>query len=59
MFLNDVQSKVNTPGVASFEKSWSMEQIVDLIDKAVRNGTKISPAGALHSMGGQQLIEKE
>jgi len=36
-----------------------MEQIVDLIDKAVRNGTKISPAGALHSMGGQQLIEKE
>ena len=35
-----------------------MEQIVDLIDKAVRNGTKINPAGVLHSMGGQQLIEK-
>ena len=56
MFLNDVQSKANTLSVASFEKSCSMEQIVDLIDKAVWNGTKISPAGTLHPMGGQQSI---
>ena len=50
-----MQSKVNSPIAASLEKTESMAQIVDLIDKAVRDRTKTNPAAALHSVGGQQL----
>ncbi|HIA76540.1 MAG TPA: hypothetical protein EYM96_07270 [Rhodospirillales bacterium] len=43
--------------VASNEKPASAELLVVLIDKALRNGTKICPTGALHPMDGQHLME--
>ena len=56
MILNDVQSKINETNVAAYEKPDSIEQLGELISKHSKNGSKICPSGALHSMGGQQFI---
>ena len=56
MILNDVQSKLNETNVAGYEKPDSIEKLSELISNHSKNGNKICPSGALHSMGGQQFI---
>ncbi|MEC9366737.1 MAG: FAD-binding protein, partial [Chloroflexota bacterium] len=56
MILNDVQSKLNETNVAGYEKPDSIEKLDQLINSHSKNGNKLCPSGALHSMGGQQFI---
>ncbi len=54
--LNDVQSWLNETSVARVAEPATPEEIRDVIAEASAEGLKACPAGALHSMGGQQFI---
>ena len=54
--LNDVQSRLNETAVARVVEPATPEEIRDVIEEASAEGLKACPAGALHSMGGQQFI---
>ena len=54
--LNDVQSQLNHTPVARIERPSSPTEVRALLNVARSAGDSICPAGALHSMGGQQLL---
>jgi len=53
--LNDVQSKLNETQVSEIVTPSSIEEISQVILHAANSGQAVCPAGALHSMGGQQF----
>ena len=53
--LNDIQSKLNETYVKSVSYPKSVEEIREVLKDSLQNGSKICPAGTLHSMGGQQF----
>ena len=54
--LNDVQSQLNHTPVARIERPSSPTEVRALLNVARSAGESICPAGALHSMGGQQFL---
>ena len=56
--LNDVQSKLNETSVQSVSTPATAEEIKEILKTSSTEGTAVCPAGALHSMGGQQFAEK-
>ena len=55
--LNDVQSGLNATEVARVSRPGSPEEVSAAIVLAAGEGVPVCPAGALHSMGGQQFVE--
>ncbi len=55
--LNDIQSRLNETEVSGVESPESVEAISATISKAALSGVPLCPAGALHSMGGQQFVK--
>ncbi len=55
--LNDVQSKLNATEVSRIESPDSVEKISTILAETALSGGVVCPAGAFHSMGGQQLAE--
>ncbi len=53
--LNDVQSKLNETDMDRIENPADVDAISHIITSARDSGMQICPAGALHSMGGQQF----
>ena len=56
--LNDIQSKLNETSVQSVSTPATVEEIRKILKISSAEGIPICPAGALHSMGGQQFAEK-
>ena len=54
--LNDVQSRLNETTVARVVEPSTPREVRDAILEASTEGLAACPAGALHSMGGQQFI---
>ena len=54
--LNDVQSRLNETTVARVVEPSTPREVRDAILEASAEGLAACPAGALHSMGGQQFI---
>ena len=55
--LNDVQSGLNATEVARVARPGSPEEVSAAIVLAAGAGVPVCPAGALHSMGGQQFAD--
>ena len=55
--LNDVQSRLNAARVARVVSPSSADEVADVLGEAAARGVAVCPAGALHSMGGQQFAE--
>ena len=55
--LNDVQSKLNPSDMRAIARPLTVEEISRTIIDARDRGISLCPAGALHSMGGQQFLE--
>ena len=53
--LNDVQSQLNATEVARVVTPATVQEIGAVIAEASAQGLMVCPAGALHSMGGQQF----
>ena len=53
--LNDVQSQLNATEVARVVTPATVQEISAVIAEASAQGIVVCPAGALHSMGGQQF----
>ncbi len=53
--LNDVQSRLNATEVQRIVSPANPEEIAAAIVEAANQGLPVCPAGALHSMGGQQF----
>tara|TARA_Y100000590_G_C15712075_1_gene1010626 strand:- start:803 stop:2191 length:1389 start_codon:yes stop_codon:yes gene_type:complete len=53
--LNDVQSKLNETSVLDIVYPKRPSEISEVVQKSLRSGFKVCPAGTLHSMGGQQF----
>ena len=53
--LNDVQSQLNATEVARVVAPATAQEIGAAIAEASAEGLAVCPAGALHSMGGQQF----
>ena len=56
--LNDVQSQLNQTIVSRVQRPSSPKEVGILLNKARSAGESVCPAGALHSMGGQQFLTK-
>ena len=54
--LNDVHSQLNETEVARVVAPATPEEVAEVISRASAEGIAVCPAGALHSMGGQQFI---
>ena len=55
--LNDIQSRLNETEVSGVESPESAGAIAATISQAALSGVPLCPAGALHSMGGQQFVK--
>ncbi len=55
--LNDVQSRLNATKMAEVLRPVGPEGIAAAVRRAAESGLPLCPAGALHSMGGQQFAE--
>ena len=55
--LNDVQSKLNETSVRSISTPATADEIKEILKTSSAKGIAVCPAGALHSMGGQQFAE--
>ena len=53
--LNDVQSRLNATQVRRIYTPASPEEVAQVLKEAAQEGAPLCPAGALHSMGGQQF----
>ena len=55
--LNDVQSRLNTSEMRAIARPRDPAEVSRTIVDARQQGISLCPAGALHSMGGQQFLE--
>ena len=55
--LNDVQSRLNATEMVEVLRPTSPEDIASAVRYASERGLSLCPAGALHSMGGQQFAD--
>lgn len=55
--LNDVQSRLNATRVERVVSPSSAGEVAAVLGEAAARGVPVCPAGALHSMGGQQFAE--
>ena len=55
LLVNDVHSRLNATRVLSIEQPRSLEEVLQVVQRAGETGTPVSICGGRHAMGGQQF----